>query len=182
MFVLGMKQYACPFFAKRVFTATARCTWPPKIVAYGLNPFFKTACWLLFSSFWQRFTNVFASMPNVKLMTDIGALFPHNFFYLHMPVCCNLFYINISGLHAMQNFLKTIFLHSIWISTFSELCYWHCNDFINTMFQKGICQLFCIISWAITSSVTTKCTWMWLRNFRNHFFFLIDSSFISNSK
>ena len=104
------------------------------------------------------------------------------FFYLHMPVCCNLFYINISGLHAMQNFLKTIFLHSIWISTFSELCYWHCNDFINTMFQKGICQLFCIISWAITSSVTTKCTWMWLRNFRNHFFFLIDSSFISNSK
>ena len=104
------------------------------------------------------------------------------FFYLHMPVCCNLFYINISGLHAMQNFLKTIFLHSIWIPTFSKLCYSHWIDFINTIFQKGIWQIFCIKAWAITSLVTTKYTWTWLRNFWNHFIFLIDPSFIRNSK
>ena len=128
------------------------------------------ACWILFSSFWQLFTNVFTNMPNVKLMTGIGALVPHILFYLHMSVCCNLFCFNISGLCVMQNLLKAIFLHSISIPTFSKLCYWHCNNFINTIFQEGIYQIFYIMPWAITSSFTTKYTWMWLDNFRNHLF------------
>ena len=121
-------------------------------------------------------------MINVNLMTDIGSLFSHNTFYLHMAVYCNLFHINISGVHTMQNFLKTIFLHYIWIPTFSKLCYWHCNNFINSLFKKDICQIFCVMPWAITSSVNTKNTRMWLQNFQNHFFFLIDPSSIENSK
>ena len=126
-------------------------------------------------------TKGFANMINVNLMTDIGSLFSHNTFYLPMAVCCNLFHINISGVHTMQNFLKTIFLHCIWIPTFSKLCYWHCNNFINSLFEKDICQIFCVMPWAITSSVNTKNTRMWLQNFQNHFF-LIDPSSIENSK
>ena len=39
MFLLDVKQYACPFFVKRVFTATARSTLPPQMVAHGLDTF-----------------------------------------------------------------------------------------------------------------------------------------------
>ena len=96
MFVLDVKQYACPFFAKCVFTATAHCTWLPKMVVYGLNPFVWNACRLLFGSFWQLFTNVFANMPIIKSMTDIGALFPHIFFFICTCLSVAICFILIS--------------------------------------------------------------------------------------
>ena len=88
-----------------------------------------------FDNFLRMFLQTY-QMSNWWLI--LGRSYPSYFFDLHMPVCCNLFHINISSLHAMQNFLKTILFHSIWIPTFSKLCYWICNDFIGTMFQKGI--------------------------------------------
>ena len=164
-----MKQYGCPFFANCMFTAKAHFTWPRfrDFVLAGFNNFLRMFLQKIQMSNWWL---ILGPYPFI------------HFFYLHMPVCCNMSCINISGLHTMQNFLKTIFLHSIWILTSIKLCYWHCNDFINTMLQKGTCQIFCIMPWAITSSVTNKHTWMWLPNFWNHFFFLIDPSFISNFK
>ena len=118
-------------------------------------------------------------MSNVKLLI-LGCCS-----LLHFSICTCLsvvvcFILKSLTSMSCKTFWK-LFFPSIWIPTFRKLCYGHCNNFINTIFQKGICQISYIIPWAITSPVTTKYTWMWLRNFWNHFFFLIEPSFIINN-
>ena len=115
-----MKLYAYPFFAKRVCPWPSHvATWPPKMVVYKLNPWLHINLIHLFKMLGDFFLAAFDNflqmiLPNVKLMTGIVALFPHIFFIctcLSVAIC----FILISGLHAMQNFLKTIFLYCIWI-------------------------------------------------------------------
>ena len=78
--------------------------------------------WTSFSSFWYFY----------KCHADNWYWGLINFFCTSLSVvtcliCMSLaLYVCIPD--VMQNFLKTIFLHSIWVTLFSKLCYWHYNN------------------------------------------------------
>ena len=119
-----------------------------------------------FDNFLRMFLQTY-QMSNWWLI--LGRSYPSYFFDLHMPVCCNLFHINISSLHAIKTFWKLYFSilfefpHSVNRVT----------EFVTILLVLCSKKVY---------SVTTNYTWLWLQNFRNHFFFLIDPSFISNAK